>query len=196
MPHQPAAQSHKAMDARGAAAVNAAAAVRDYFVEPRLDYRTVSAVNGPLVVVETTKFPKYGEIVTLTLGNGEKRSGQCLEIQGTRAIVQVFEGTSGVDTRSTSIEFTGSVLRMPISDEMLGRTFNGSGRPIDNAPAVLAEDFLDVNGLPINPYSRTYPKEMIQTGLSCSASRSAGRLPPRARARTRTDAAAAERQST
>lgn len=146
--------------------INAAAAVRNYQVEPRVDYRTVSAVNGPLVVLENVKFPKYAEIVNLTLGDGSVRQGQVLEIYGSRAVVQVFEGTSGIDTRATTCEFTGDVLKMPISEEMLGRAFNGSGKAIDNAPPVLAEDFLDIQGQPINPYARTYPKEMIQTGIS------------------------------
>ena len=141
--------------------------MRDYKVKPRLDYRTIAGVNGPLVILDNVKFPKYAEIVNLTLGNGEKRKGQVLEIRGSRAIVQVFEGTSGIDNRHTTCEFTGDVLKMAISEEMLGRSFNGSGSPIDGAPPVLAEDFLDIQGMPINPYSRTYPKEMIQTGLSC-----------------------------
>eukprot|EP00753_Platysulcus_tardus_P001056 PLAT11009.1.p2 GENE.PLAT11009.1~~PLAT11009.1.p2 ORF type:complete len:555 (+),score=271.91 PLAT11009.1:48-1667(+) len=146
--------------------LHVAAAARDYYVHPRLDYRTISAVNGPLVVLDNVKFPRFAEIVTLTLGNGEKRRGQVLEIFGSRAIVQVFEGTSGVDNRHTTCEFTGDVLRMPISEEMLGRSFNGSGRAIDSAPPVLAEEYLDIQGQPINPFSRVYPKEMIQTGLS------------------------------
>lgn len=94
------------------------------------------------------------------------RTGQVLEIHGKRAVVQVFEGTSGVDTMHTRCEFTGDVLRMPISEEMLGRQFNGSGKPIDHMPAVLPEKFLDIQGEPINPVCRTYPKEMIQTGIS------------------------------
>jgi hypothetical protein len=150
----------------GLANINASAAVRNYFVEPRMDYRTISAVNGPLVILDNVKFPKYAEIVNLTLSTGEVRQGQVLEISGTRAVVQVFEGTSGIDNRNCHCEFTGDVLRMPISEEMLGRAFNGSGKAIDNAPPVLAEDFLDIQGKPINPYSRTYPKEMIQTGIS------------------------------
>mmetsp|Transcript_18626 Transcript_18626/g.30392 ORF Transcript_18626/g.30392 Transcript_18626/m.30392 type:complete len:506 (-) Transcript_18626:222-1739(-) len=148
------------------AAINKAAACRNYYVEPRMDYSTISGVNGPLVVLENVKFPKYAEIVNLTLGNGERRQGQVLEIYGSRAVVQVFEGTSGIDNRKTSCEFTGDVLKMPISEEMLGRAFNGSGKAIDHAPPVLAEDFIDINGKPINPYARTYPKEMIQTGIS------------------------------
>jgi V-type H+-transporting ATPase subunit B len=148
------------------AQVNAAAALRDYHVDPRLDYRTIAGVNGPLVILDDVKFPRYAEIVNLTLGNGEVRRGQVLEIYGRRAVVQVFEGTSGIDNKHTKCEFTGDVLKMPISEEMLGRSFNGSGKPIDHAPPVLAEDFLDIQGQPINPYSRVYPKEMIQTGLS------------------------------
>jgi V-type H+-transporting ATPase subunit B len=108
--------------------------------------------------------PRYGEIVNLTLGDGEKRAGQVLEISGKKAVVQVFEGTDGIDNTATHCEFTGDVLRMPISEEMLGRTFNGSGKPKDGGPPVLAEDFLDINGQPINPYARVYPREMIQTG--------------------------------
>merc|ERR1719472_121728 len=145
---------------------NAAAALRSYNLQPRLDYRTVKGVNGPLVVLDNIKFPKYAEIVTLTLGNGEKRKGQVLEVNGSKAVVQVFRGTSDVDARKTRCEFTGDVLKMPISEEMLGRSFNGSGIAIDKAPPVLAEDFMDIQGQPINPYSRVVPKEMIQTGLS------------------------------
>ena len=130
------------------------------------DYRTISGVNGPLVILENVKGPIYNEIVRLTLADGELRFGQVLEVQGTRAVVQVFEGTSGIDNMKTHSEFTGDVLKMPISEEMLGRTFNGSGRPIDGAPPVLAEDFLDIQGQPINPACRDYPKEMIQTGIS------------------------------
>ena len=147
--------------------INAAAVVRDYTVKPRLDYRTISGVNGPLVILDNVKFPKYAEIVNVTLGNGEQRKGQVLEIRGSRAIVQIFEGTSGIDNRHTHCEFTGDVLKMPISAEMLGRSFNGSGKPIDGSPPIFAEDFLDIQGMPINPYARTYPKEMIQTGISC-----------------------------
>lgn len=110
--------------------------------------------------------PRYGEIVNLTLGDGEKRTGQVLEIAGNKAVVQVFEGTDGIDNTHTHIEFSGDVLKMPISEEMLGRTFNGSGKPKDNGPPVLAEEFLDINGQPINPYARVYPKETIQTGIS------------------------------
>merc|ERR1712066_901937 len=89
-----------------------------------------------------------------------------LEVNKKKAIVQVFEGTSNIDNKNCHIEFTGDTLKMPISDDLMGRAFNGSGKPIDKGPAVLAEEFLDINGAPLNPKSRVYPKEMIQTGIS------------------------------
>lgn len=137
-----------------------------YKITPRVDYRTVLDVEGPLVVLDNVKFPKYQEIVNVRLGDGSIRKGQVLEIAGKRAVVQIFEGTQGIDNLKTHVEFTGDVLKMPISEEMLGRSFNGSGVPIDNGPPVLAEKFLDIQGQPINPCQRDYPKEMIQTGIS------------------------------
>jgi V-type H+-transporting ATPase subunit B len=106
------------------------------------------------------------EIVTVTLGNGEVRSGQVLEVAGSRAVVQIFEGTSGIDVLNSKCKFTGDVLKMPTSGEMLGRSFNGSGKEIDGAPTVLAEEFRDIMGMPINPACRDYPRAMIQTGIS------------------------------
>uniref|UniRef100_A0A671WIY0 Vacuolar proton pump subunit B n=1 Tax=Sparus aurata TaxID=8175 RepID=A0A671WIY0_SPAAU len=127
--------------------------------EPDLRLHTLTFLNTPL-------FPRYAEIVHLTLPDGTKRSGQVLEVTGSKAVVQVFEGTSGIDAKKTSCEFTGDILRTPVSEDMLGRVFNGSGKPIDRGPAVLAEDFLDIMGQPINPQCRIYPEEMIQTGIS------------------------------
>ena len=118
------------------------------------------------MVVEFVKHPKYAEIVNLRLGDGTERRGQVLEIDGNRAVVQVFEGTSGIDNRKTTLEFTGEVLKAPVSVDMLGRVFNGSGKPIDGGPPVLAEAYLDIQGSSINPSERTYPEEMIQTGIS------------------------------
>ncbi|KAI4812369.1 hypothetical protein KUCAC02_023767 [Chaenocephalus aceratus] len=129
-------------------------------------YSTVSGVNGPLVILDNVKFPRYAEIVHLTLPDGTKRSGQVLEVIGSKAVVQVFEGTSGIDAKKTACEFTGDILRTPVSEDMLGRVFNGSGKPIDRGPTVLAEDYLDIMGQPINPQCRIYPEEMIQTGIS------------------------------
>lgn len=118
------------------------------------------------VLLECAQKPTYSEIVDLTLPNGEVRKGQVLEISGQKAVVQVFEGTDHIDNTKTSVNFSGDVLKMPISEEMLGRSFDGSGRPRDGGPPVLAEDYLDIMGKPINPFARTYPKEMIQTGIS------------------------------
>jgi V-type H+-transporting ATPase subunit B len=98
-----------------------------------------SLINAP-------QFPSYNEIVQLTLPDGTKRGGQVLEVQGKKAIVQVFEGTSGVDVKATHVEFTGSSMKLPVAEDMLGRIFNGSGNPIDNGPKVFAEDYLDING--------------------------------------------------
>uniref|UniRef100_A0A7S0WZ83 Vacuolar proton pump subunit B n=1 Tax=Chlamydomonas leiostraca TaxID=1034604 RepID=A0A7S0WZ83_9CHLO len=142
------------------------AASRDYICEPHVEYRTVAGVSGPLVVVECVKKPRYAEIVDIRLGDGTFRRGQVLEVDGTRAVVQVFEGTSGIDNRKTTLEFTGEVLKTPVSRDMMGRVFNGSGKPIDGGPPVLAEAFLDITGSSINPAERTYPEEMIQTGIS------------------------------
>lgn len=107
-------------------------------------YKTVSGVNGPLVILDEVKFPKFAEIVQLRLNDGTIRSGQVLEVSGSKAVVQVFEGTSGIDAKNTVCEFTGDILRTPVSEDMLGRVFNGSGKPIDKGPPILAEDYLDI----------------------------------------------------
>ncbi|KAJ5082003.1 P-loop containing nucleoside triphosphate hydrolase protein [Penicillium argentinense] len=145
-------------------------------IKPRIRYNTIGGINGPLVVLDNVKFPRFNEIVSLTLPDGTERSGQVLEARGmlpdhvwylgNRAVVQVFEGTSGVDVKKTKVEFTGHSLKLGVSEDMLGRVFDGSGRAIDKGPKVLAEDYLDINGQPINPYSRVYPEEMISTGIS------------------------------
>jgi len=148
--------------------IHAMAALRDYRLTPTIDYSTVQAVKGPLVILDNVKLPKYSEIVNLTLKNGERRKGQVLEIDGKRAVVQIFEGTAGIDNTYTRCEFTGDVLKMPISEEMLGRSFDGSGKPLDQKDLkILPEDYLDIMGQPINPCKRTYPQQMIQTGISC-----------------------------
>jgi V-type H+-transporting ATPase subunit B len=151
--------------------INAMAACRDYRLAPTVDYSSISGVQGPLVILENIKLPKYAEIVNVTLGNGEKRVGQVLEIFGKRAIVQMFEGTSGIDNTNTRCEFSGDVLKMPMSEEMLGRVFDGSGRPSrdseNNDLKAMPEDYHDIMGQPINPCKRVYPAEMIQTGISC-----------------------------
>ncbi|KAF9239181.1 hypothetical protein DTO013E5_7883 [Penicillium roqueforti] len=135
-------------------------------IKPRFRYNTIGGINGPLVILDNIKFPRYNEIVSLTLPDGTERSGQVLEARGNRAVVQVFEGTSGIDVKKTKVEFSGHSLKLGVSEDMLGRTFDGSGRAIDKGPKVLAEEYLDINGQPINPYSRVYPEEIISTGIS------------------------------
>ncbi|KAK8648904.1 hypothetical protein V6N13_129646 [Hibiscus sabdariffa] len=135
-------------------------------LEIGMEYRTVSGVAGPLVILDKVKGPKFQEIVNIRLGDGTTRRGQVLEVDGEKAVVQVFEGTSGIDNKYTTVQFTGEVLKTPVSSDMLGRIFNGSGKPIDNGPPILPEAYLDISGSSINPSERTYPEEMIQTGIS------------------------------
>jgi len=106
-------------------------------LEIGMEYRTVSGVAGPLVILDKVKGPKYQEIVNIRLGDGTNRRGQVLEVDGEKAVVQVFEGTSGIDNKYTTVQFTGEVLKTPVSLDMLGRIFNGSGKPIDNGPPIL-----------------------------------------------------------
>ncbi|KAL7699621.1 Vacuolar ATP synthase subunit B [Lotmaria passim] len=138
----------------------------NYSVKPHLEYTTIRAVNGPLVILEDVRKPTFAEIVNIELADGSTRRGQVLEVDGTKAVVQVFEGTSGIDVMRSKCEFTGKVMELGVSEDMLGRIFNGSGIPIDNGPAVLPEQFRDIQGIPINPRARVYPEEMIQTGIS------------------------------
>jgi len=147
-------------------AMNVAAAAKNYKIAPRTRYQTIAGVEGPLVIMEYVKAPTYGEIVIVTLADGSKRQGQVLEIARGKAVVQVFEGTSGIDNKNCFMEFTGRTMQTGMSDDVMGRVFNGSGKPIDGGPPVLAEEWLDVNGEPVNPAARVYPKEMIQTGVS------------------------------
>ncbi|MFH1788495.1 MAG: V-type ATP synthase subunit B [Candidatus Altiarchaeota archaeon] len=132
----------------------------------RVEYSTVSDVYGPLLVVEKTKNIKYGEIVSIRDARGEEKRGQVLDTLEDKAVVQVFEGTQGLDSKNTRVTFLGETLTIPVSIEVLGRTFDGSGRPKDGKPDIIPEARLDVNGTPINPSSREYPRDFIQTGVS------------------------------
>lgn len=130
------------------------------------EYRTISDLSGPLIVVKKTKDVSYDELVDIELSSGETRRGRVLEISSDEALVQVFEGTDNIDVDSTKIRFLGKVLTLPVSGDMLGRVFNGRGEPIDGGTPVIPEDRVDINGLPMNPYSRDFPSEFIQTGVS------------------------------
>lgn len=131
-----------------------------------LEYRTVSQIAGPLLFVENVENAGYSEIVEITLPNGEKKSGQVLDTRKGMAIVQVFGPTSGLDTKGTSVKFLGDIVRLPVSDDMLGRVFDGLGNPRDGGSPLLSKEKVEIVGYAINPYARDEPSEFIQTGIS------------------------------
>lgn len=131
-----------------------------------LEYRTIREISGPILIVESVRGVGYGELARIKTPTGEERRGQVLEVGEGMAIVQVFEGTSGLDVSKTTVSFTGETIKLPVSADMLGRIFDGSGRPIDGGPRIIPDDYLDVHGSPINPFAREYPREFIQTGVS------------------------------
>jgi len=132
----------------------------------RIQYLGVKEVTGSLIVLEGVKNASYEEMVDITLNTGEKRVGRVVEIKDDIAIVQVFEGTTGISSSNTRTNFSGKALEIPLSKEILGRTFDGLGRPIDGLGDIVADVKADVNGNPINPMARKYPRDYIQTGLS------------------------------
>ncbi|MDP6494920.1 MAG: V-type ATP synthase subunit B, partial [Dehalococcoidia bacterium] len=130
------------------------------------EYTSVNEVYGPLMVVEGVKGISYGEVVEIETPTGEDRRGQVLEAYEDKAVVQVFEGTRGIDTSRTKVRFTGETVKIPVSIDMLGRIFDGTGRPMDKGPKIIAEDMNDIHGNPMNPTSREFPRDFIQTGIS------------------------------
>ncbi len=132
----------------------------------RTEYQNVTEVAGPLMVVEGISDVAYDEIAKVKLPSGEERLGQVLEAGTDRAVLQVFAGTRGLDTKETSVQFTGEVMKFGVSRELLGRVFNGVGEPIDGSPDIIPDERRNINGNPINPSAREYPREFIQTGIS------------------------------
>jgi len=130
------------------------------------EYRTIREIAGPLVLVGETSGVKYDELVELEMPDGEIRRGKTLEVSGDTVLVQLFEGTTGVDVNNSKVRFLGRGLELGVSPDILGRVFDGMGRPIDDGPSVIPEKRLNINGNPINPYARSYPAEFIQTGVS------------------------------
>jgi len=130
------------------------------------EYLTVTNITGPLVIVEKIEDVKYGELVEIETAKGLRRRGTVLDISTERAVVQVFEGTTGLDVDKTRIRFLGRSQRLGVSEEIVGRIFDGSGNPKDKGPQIIAKKMLDINGSPINPQARDYPSEFIQTGIS------------------------------
>lgn len=129
------------------------------------EYRTIRDIAGPLVFVEKTDPVAYNEIVTIQLPDGSKKRGQVLDSSADLVAIQVFEGTDGID-RSSTVRFLGETLKFPVSPDLLGRTFSGSGEPLDGGPEIVSDDRRDITGAAINPYSRQSPGDFIQTGIS------------------------------
>ena len=123
-------------------------------------------INGPLVVLDDVEGASFEELVQLHLENGSVRLGRIVQIMGKRVVVQVFEGTDGLSLNNTTTEFTGHPMEIALSKEILGRIFNGAGKPIDGLGDIYADQYADINGQPINPVSRVYPQNYIRTGIS------------------------------
>lgn len=131
------------------------------------EYNSIAEVVGPLMVVRDVEGVNYEELVDIELQTGEKRRGRVIEIDEDKAMVQIFEGSSGINLSKTKVRFLGKPLELGVSPDMIGRVFDGLGNPIDDGPKIIPKAKIDINGTPINPVSRDYPEEFIQTGISC-----------------------------
>ena len=130
------------------------------------EYRTIQEVAGPLMLVRGVENVHYDELGEIELASGETRRCKVLEINGTDALVQLFESSTGINLSNSKVRFLGRSMELGVSEDMLGRVFDGLGRPIDDGPEILPEERRDINGLPMNPAARMYPEEFIQTGVS------------------------------
>ena len=130
------------------------------------EYKTIHEIASPLMIVEQVEGVTYDELCEIQLPDGSLRRGKVLEVNGDRAIVQLYESAAGINLAESKVRFLGHPLELAVSEDMLGRVFNGMGQPIDGGPEILAEAHLDINGLPMNPAARAYPAEFIQTGVS------------------------------
>ena len=130
------------------------------------EYRTIQEVAGPLMLVKSVENVKYDELGEIELANGETRRCKVLEINGNDALVQLFEVSTGINLSNSKVRFLGRSMELGVSEDMLGRVFDGLGRTIDDGPEILPEERRDINGLPMNPAAREYPSEFIQTGVS------------------------------
>ena len=130
------------------------------------EYRTIQEVAGPLMLVKSVENVKYDELGEIELANGETRRCKVLEINGNDALVQLFEVSTGINLSNSKVRFLGRSMELGVSEDMLGRVFDGLGRTIDDGPEILPEERRDINGLPMNPAAREYPSEFIQTGIS------------------------------
>ena len=130
------------------------------------EYKTIQEIASPLMLVKMVENVTYDELAEVELPDGGVRRGQVLEVNGDTAVVQLFESAAGINLAQSKVRFLGHPLQLGVSGDMLGRVFNGMGRPIDGGPEILAEEYRDINGLPMNPAARDYPNEFIQTGIS------------------------------
>ncbi len=130
------------------------------------EYRTIQEVAGPLMIVRDVENVTYNELGEIELANGEKRRCRVLEVDGSNAVVQLFENAAGINLADSKVRFSGRQMELGVSTDMLGRVFDGLGRPIDGGPEIIPEKRLDVNGAPMNPAARAFPSEFIQTGVS------------------------------
>ncbi len=130
------------------------------------EYTNLKGLEGPLMIVSDVDDAKFGELVEVELADGSRRRGQVLEASAGRAMVQLFESSQGIALTQATVRFLGHGMTVPVSRDLLGRIFNGVGDPLDDAGAVIPDSFVDINGSPINPYSRDFPSEFIQTGVS------------------------------
>ena len=130
------------------------------------EYKTIQEISGPLMVVNRVQGVTYDELGEIELSDGTVRRCQVLEVNGDTAVVQLFENSAGINLAESKIRFLGHPLQLGVSGDMLGRVFNGMGEPIDGGPAILADEYRDINGLAMNPAARNYPNEFIQTGIS------------------------------
>ena len=130
------------------------------------EYRTIQEIAGPLMLVRDVQGVTYGELGEIELPSGELRRCKVLEVDGSRALVQLFESSAGINLRESKVRFLGHGIELGVSGDMLGRVFDGLGHPIDGGPEILAERYDDINGTPMNPAARNYPSEFIQTGIS------------------------------
>ena len=130
------------------------------------EYKTIQEISGPLMVVNRVQGVTYDELAEIELSDGSVRRCKVLEVNGDSAVVQLFEASAGINLKDSKIRFLGHPLQLAVSGDMLGRVFNGMGQPIDGGPAILADEYRDINGLAMNPAARNYPNEFIQTGIS------------------------------
>ena len=130
------------------------------------EYKTIQQIASPLMLVKMVEGVTYDELAEVELPDGSVRRGKVLEVNGDTAVVQLFESAAGINLAQSKVRFLGHPLQLGVSGDMLGRVFNGMGQPIDGGPDILAEEYRDINGLPMNPAARDYPNEFIQTGIS------------------------------